>query len=395
MRPGVDESFRRDMAWLGTLVFFIRVLGIGASLRFDEGLRELKSLLLEETNYAYEALHLKMMRPALKRHGIVVPKVFPKISTARVLVMEEIPGVQMSHYIRVRRENPSALRRWEIRNGIEPEEIAETLAITTLRQILEENQFHGDLHPGNIMLLCDNRVALIDFGTVGRLETNQWKIYREMTQALARRDFNRAADYMLMMAPQVPARGVTQLRRDLADVMRQWEARSGIESTAYEECSMGSLSTGAAEVMTKYKVPPTWAMMRVGRSLSTLDASLTTLAPDGNFMRLYRAYFKDRAAREGSFKGRIARVARAVDELDQFAVGRHRQSAARSARPTLGRPDSFDMVHRPRASPSTQGFFKTRIAAVGTSPALFERSQNLTSASGVLVILTDTAIGRV
>jgi ubiquinone biosynthesis protein len=315
MRPGVDESFRRDMGWLGSIVWFMRVFGIGSRLRFDEGLRELRSLLSEETNYAFEALHLKVMRPALKSHGIIVPKVFPKVSSSRVLVMEEIPGVLMSAYIRMRRENPRALRRWEVHNGIEPSEIAETLVITTLRQILEENQFHGDLHPGNIMLLCDNRVALIDFGTVGRMETQQWKIYTQMTESLARRDFNRAADYMLMMAPQVPARGVAKLRRELAEIMRHWEARSGIESSSYEECSMASLSTGAAEVMAKYKVPPSWAMMRVGRSLSTLDASLTTLAPDGNFMQLYRAYFKDRAARHHSIKGRIAKAMRGIDEV--------------------------------------------------------------------------------
>ena len=323
MRPGVAKSFQLDMAWLGGLVFLMRVFGIASNLRFDEGLRELRSLLQEETNYAFEALHLKMMRPALKVHGIIVPKVFPKISSNRVLVMEEIPGVLMSSYIRMRRESPRALRHWEIHNGIEPREIAEALVKTTLRQILEDNHFHGDLHPGNIMLLSDNRVALIDFGTVGRLDTQQWRMYRQLTQSLARRDFNRAADYMLMMAPQVPPRGVAGLRRELADIMRHWEARSGIESSSYEESSMGALSTDTAKIMAKYKVPPTWAMMRVGRCLSTLDASLTTLSPDRNFMRLYRAYFTDRMEREGSIRGRIATFAKFVDEVSTVVADTH------------------------------------------------------------------------
>jgi|GEM_PF-397900 len=315
MRPGVERNFQGDMRWLGGIVFFMRIFGIASTLRFDEGLRELRSLLAEETNYAFEALHLKVMRATLKDHGVIVPKVYSKLCSARVLVMEEIPGVLMSSYIRARREQPDMLRKWELKNGIEPKEIAEALVITTMRQILEDNQFHGDLHPGNIMLLCDNRIALIDFGSVGRLDTQQWKIYRQMTQSLARRDFNRAADYMLMMAPQVPARGTSSLRRELADAMRHWEARSGIETSAYEENSMGSLSTDTAAIMSKYKVPPSWAMMRVGRSLATLDASLTTLSTDGNFMRLYRAYFKDRMARERSFKGRIANAAKIADEV--------------------------------------------------------------------------------
>ena len=315
MRPGVAGSFSRDLALLGVIVSVLRALGMAKALRLREGLKELRTLLQEETDYSYELLNLKRMRKALARHDVIVPKPFAKLCSQRVLVMEEIPGLVMSRYIKYRRDDPDALRRWEVQNGIEPSEIAEALLITTLRQILEDNQFHGDLHPGNIMLLCDNRIALIDFGSVGRLEVQQWQMYRQITASLAREDFNRAADYMLMMAPSVPATGVPEMRRALADVMRRWQSRSGLDTISYQERSMGALSADTAQILQKHKVPPTWSMMRIGRALGTLDASLQTLSPDGNFFRLLRAYFRDRSKRERSLGGRVAAASRAIGEV--------------------------------------------------------------------------------
>ena len=79
-----------------------------------------------------------------------------------MLVMEEVPGVLMSQFIRVRRQDPERAHRWAVLNGIDARTIARRLSITVLRQILEDNEFHGDMHPGNIMLLSDNQIALID-----------------------------------------------------------------------------------------------------------------------------------------------------------------------------------------------------------------------------------------
>lgn len=318
MRPGVAASFERDLALLGFIVTVLRMLGAAKQLRLGEGLRELRALLREETDYSYELLNLKRMRRALAAHDVIVPKVFSKFSSSRILVMEEIPGVIMSQYMKCRHDDPDALRRWEVKNGIEPAEVAAGLLITTLRQILEDNQFHGDLHPGNIMLLCDNRIALIDFGSVGRLEVQQWRIYRQITASLAREDFNRAADYMLMMAPSVPPTGVIAMRRALADTMRRWQSRSALDSISYQERSMAALSADTARIMQKYKVPPTWSMMRIGRALGTLDASLQTLSPDGNFYKLLRAYFEDRSKRERSPRGLLAAAARSFGEVSSI-----------------------------------------------------------------------------
>jgi ubiquinone biosynthesis protein len=304
MRPDVERSFTRDLRLLEAIVRVMGWCGLGKRLRMHEGIAEMRAILTEETNYQYEAVNLKRMRKNLKRHDVYVPRVIEHLSGKRVLVMEEVPGVLMSQYIRVRKQNPQRLHKWAVLNGIEDKQLARRLCTTVLRQILEDNEFHGDLHPGNIMLLTDNRIALIDFGSVGRLGQHSWTLYRYSMAALAARDYSRAADLMLMLSPSIALANNKRLRHDMTEALRTWELTSEFPSGSYADRSMAAMSDTVAKVMALHRVPLSWGIMRVGRSLSTLDASLQTLVPDATFMSLARAYFRDRQRRMDTWKGR-------------------------------------------------------------------------------------------
>ncbi len=319
MRPDMQRTFEGDLRLLRLLVFLINLTGLGGRLNLSEGLSELSGVLREETDYTQELINLAQLRKTLKLHGIIVPRAYPQFSGRRVLVMEEIPGVLMSEYIRQRRENFRVVEAWERENGIEPDRLARRLLTTAMRQILEDNLFHGDLHPGNIILLADNRIALIDFGTVGRLPPRAWLAYREMTRSIAMGDYERAADYMLLLGTRVPAFGVAELRSSLAEVMRRWEARSQLDTLPYSQRSMNSTSVETARLMAVHNVPTSWALLRVGRALGTLDASLQVLSPDGNFMRLYKAYFRDRQKRQSSLDGRMATLRGTIQQISKVS----------------------------------------------------------------------------
>jgi ubiquinone biosynthesis protein len=315
MRPDVAHSFERDLRLLERIVRVTSLLGIWKRLRLKEAVRELRAVLLEETNYEQEAHNLRIMRKSLRRHSIYVPRVISRLSRKRVLVMEEVPGVLMSTYIRVRNEEPERAHAWALRNGIEAKEVAKHLASSTLRQILEDNLFHGDLHPGNIVMLADNGLALIDFGSVGRLDRRMWMLYRESLAALAMKDYERAADIMLLMSPLAALANTAQLRRDMSEALRRWELEGQFAGASYGERSMAAMSQRVSKIMANHQVPLTWGIMRVGRSLSTLDASIQTLWPDANFSKLARAYFRDRTRRTMTARGRLERLQQVMTEL--------------------------------------------------------------------------------
>jgi ubiquinone biosynthesis protein len=305
-RPEVAQSFQRDMRLVRRLINTLVSFNVAPHLRWRDFLWELEQIMLEELDYRYEASHLRRMKASLRGHRVYVPKVYRRLCSPRVLVMEFVPGVLMSDYITVRNHDPARLSIWLETNNIKPTKVATRLFCSTLRQLLEDNLFHADLHPGNILLLKNSRVALIDLGTIGTVEQEFLRTYRLSLNALANRDFSRAADYSLHYAPEVPA-NVRRLREDLVRCYRLWEAKTHLRNLDYHQKSLGSVGTESGQVLMTYKVPVNWALLKISRTMTTLDASLSYLMPSASYTRLFKTYL--RQARRRQFQGGIIRKA--------------------------------------------------------------------------------------
>jgi ubiquinone biosynthesis protein len=191
-RPSLPGTFAQQFRVIRTIVWFVQATGYRAHMRWEDLVWELRHIMLEEMDCRYEASSTRRMRRNLRAHGVYVPKVF--YGTRRVLVSEFVEGVLMADYLRVRLSDPAALNKWREANGINEREVGRDLLFSLLRQLIEDNLFHGDLHPGNIMLLRDNRVALIDFGTCSFSEHTTLEWFRMSIVALSQRNYAKALD---------------------------------------------------------------------------------------------------------------------------------------------------------------------------------------------------------
>ncbi|WP_027133351.1 ABC1 kinase family protein [Geminicoccus roseus] len=322
-RPGIKQAFEGDLKALQRMVRIIGWLRLGPHMRWGDAVWELEQMMREELDYRYEAANLDRMRKSLKAHGVHVPRPYFHLSTDAVIVMEYVPGVLMSEYIEVASHDPERAEAWCAANGIRPKKVAQRLFISALRQLLEDNLFHADLHPGNIMLLRNNRVALIDMGTIGTMEREFLELYLMSLRSLAQKDFSRAADYLLRLCPDLPTLKLTSLRRDLIRSYRNWEARTHLRNVPYHEKALSSAGSDSGKILYKYKVQPTWTFMRVSRTWATLDASMQFLIPNANYMKLFDRYFQNaryRALRgqglRRSLEKSVSRMVEAVHEYD-------------------------------------------------------------------------------
>ena len=136
---------------------------------FAERLREL-DFRIEARNATEIAARLGGM-PAIH-----IPEVRTDLSSARVLVMEWLEGVSVRQ-----RERIDEL-------GLDRRLLAEQFLRCCLQQMLVDGHFHADPHPGNVMVLRDGRIGLIDFGAAGRLDPMQQSSLRAMIVAVSRRD---------------------------------------------------------------------------------------------------------------------------------------------------------------------------------------------------------------
>jgi ubiquinone biosynthesis protein len=289
-RPYAADYFNYDFKWMSLLCSLIDYLGVLKYFHFDEMLNELQHMIAEELDYRQEASNMKRMGKILKRHKIYVPKVYFEYSSRVILTMEYINGVFMSDYISVRRRDPQKAANWLQINQIDTGKVARRLLQSALRQLYEDLQFHGDLHPGNIILLKSNSMAFIDFGSVGRIDPRFAAQYEQYFRALSMGEIDKAVDILLITMGQLPVLDVGALKKRLVKVMEKQADRSSIKNLPYHEKSISANSAEISQVMAQFHININWNMLKMGRMFETVDQNISVLNPDFNFIEELNLY---------------------------------------------------------------------------------------------------------
>ena len=332
-RPFVEESMAQELSLLRALVWLLTRLRVAPFMRWRTMQWEIEGILREELDYRREASAMRRLRANLKRRGMYVPRVHPELSTARVLVMEFISGVLMSDYIATLHRDPERVKAWQRTNNVNPKRLVLRFSLAILRQIIEDNLYHGDLHPGNVVLLRNSRVALLDFGTVGTTDREFLEYFSGLMQAMSEREYERAVDFALLMTGLLPRVDLASVRAEAGRELLAWGRRSDVPSLPYAVKSVDAVYVAISQTFFRYRVTFQWAFLRIRRTLATMDATAMHLDPDANYTDVMQLYF--RHARRRAFQSRarsaLARMAgtllvsgkdfdRQIAELAQLAL---------------------------------------------------------------------------
>jgi aarF domain-containing kinase len=162
LRPGIARSVATDLSLMEPLFELLsRATGAqlaGATLQQLDGLRLQVG---EELDLRNEARALASFGDLIERSGfdaLVVPIPVPERSSASVLTMSFLDGVAI--------DDLAAAREL----GVDPAPLVDQLIRSFFTFVVRERVFHGDVHAGNLLLLRDGRLGLLDWGIVGRLD---------------------------------------------------------------------------------------------------------------------------------------------------------------------------------------------------------------------------------
>ncbi len=122
-----------------------------------------------ELNYRVEAKAMRFMRRKLATDDVVVPKIFSRLCSQRVLVVEFVDGVLLADYHQAAANNAKTTKKWCRDNGIQPRKLVRRMFQGDLAPFLSGRLSLG-LCPGDVMMLRKNRIALFDFGALGLLD---------------------------------------------------------------------------------------------------------------------------------------------------------------------------------------------------------------------------------
>jgi ubiquinone biosynthesis protein len=158
-RPAIEAKIDADLRLLDRLAHLIeREMPEVRRYRPVQVVAQLRSSLERELDFAVEARSTeRFARNFADNLDILVPRVYLEWTSSTMIVQEHIQGVRGNDLAAI----DSA--------GLDRKALAARGVDAVLKMILVDGFFHADPHPGNVMYLPDNRIALIDFGMVGRL----------------------------------------------------------------------------------------------------------------------------------------------------------------------------------------------------------------------------------
>ena len=161
-RPSVATLVRADlkvMAWLAP--FLVGRIPI-AALANPPALVELfAETITEELDFRLEAANMLDVARSfheLDQRGYVVPRPHPTLVTRRMLVMERLHGFAFDDVAGMHAA------------GVDTEGVIRTGMVGFMEGAMIHGIFHGDLHGGNLFVLADGRVGLLDYGIIGRMD---------------------------------------------------------------------------------------------------------------------------------------------------------------------------------------------------------------------------------
>lgn len=255
-RPGVRVLVERD---LDILLRFARTLHVRAAWARDFGVLDMAegfaAALREELDFRIEARNIGAVAAGGSRE-IKIPGVYS--ATARVLVLEWLDGVNV-------RGAAAQLA------DCDRPALARGLLSSMLSQMMIDGTFHADPHPGNVLVLRDGALALIDFGSVGRLDPLQQAALRRLMLAVARRNATELHDALLELATVRKPADDDALERALAQFMAQ-HLGPGMAPDA-------SMFNALLRLLVSFGLVFQPVIGGVFRAMITLEGTLVTLSP--------------------------------------------------------------------------------------------------------------------
>jgi ubiquinone biosynthesis protein len=209
-RPRIKEQIDSDLALLYYLAQLLEAVIEETGINKPTGIiEEFDRTVHEELDFGNEARNAREMAEAAReREFLVIPRVHAELSSDTVLTLDYVEGTKVSEVT--------------AESGFDTEKIARNVIEAAFRQLFEDGLFHGDPHPGNILVLPGNRIALLDFGLVGRLSRAQQEALVTMIVAVALRDPDSVARVINRIGVPDAHTPINEFRDDIRHILDRY-----------------------------------------------------------------------------------------------------------------------------------------------------------------------------
>jgi ubiquinone biosynthesis protein len=304
-RPDIERVFRADIRVLRRITRVIDAFHLLGRLSATEMLDQFSGWTLRETDFVQEGRTAEQVGE-MREDYEVEPKVHWDLVTSKVLTLEFIEGVTLAQVVRVIEEGGPELLA-ELHPTFDVDLILHHLTFASLRQIFVTGLFHGDPHPGNILVLDDNRVAFVDFGIFGRLTPYDREILGAQIEQLAVGNIDESLRFYSKQLTITEESDARAFRAEARAVLQEWYDLSVRDDSPVAARHLGKYIGQMIDISRRYRLLYDMSFLLYWRALNALDSTALRMSPTFDLMAELRAFFEE--VRPG-FLERLAEIAR-------------------------------------------------------------------------------------
>jgi ubiquinone biosynthesis protein len=278
-RPNIEQIIERDISILRGIAELIEIYVPDMAVYNPRGIvEEFARTISRELDFFIEASNGGRLRENFLTSDILyVPRIFPEVSSKHVLVIERIKGLRIDEFERIDQA------------GFDRKEISRNGAAAFFQMVFQDGFFHADPHPGNIFVLADGKIGLVDFGIMGRVTEENMQYYADTIVALVEHDFDKLVqEYMNMGFVPDDVEDVDRFQRELKEELAELlEPYYGMK---VKQIDFGMYVDRLTKISLRHGLVMPQNLYLVNKALVTLEGILRQLDPDFDFIEIARPH---------------------------------------------------------------------------------------------------------
>jgi predicted unusual protein kinase regulating ubiquinone biosynthesis (AarF/ABC1/UbiB family) len=276
--PEIEKIIETDIRMLKAVIRLFR--GKFGHINFDTLHSEFSRILRAELNYLEEGKNAEKFSQNFEGdERVIFPDVYWKYTTKHVLTLEFVEGIKISEY--------DSLKA----SGINIEELATLLGEVYSRMIYLHGFFHGDPHPGNILVQQGPKLAFVDFGIVQAIPERIKIELRKFANSIVERNPEDAVDSLRKMGfilEGADYRAIIDLSQSLMDKYRDILPRELKRLTIDD---IWNEIENVIEIIEFIQIPNNFILL--GRTIGILNGISFRLNPEVNIIEIGTPFIKE------------------------------------------------------------------------------------------------------
>lgn len=239
---------------------------VGIVDEFSRAIRKEMDFVLEASNM------VRISRNFKGDERVVIPQVFWDYTTPRVLTLERIEGTKVDDI------DELAVR------GIDCKKVAQLLTDIFFAQVFRFGLFHADLHAGNIFVIDENRIGLVDFGIVGRVTDDMIEKLSNILTGIVKGDYELLVENYLEMGIVPEGIDIDAFKRDYRDLLETYLSKP------LKEAKLGDLLLNYSSIAADYRIKLSTDLLLLDKCILELEGLVRQLDPDQDMLKQGERY---------------------------------------------------------------------------------------------------------